>query len=204
MTRFALHRLTALTLAAIVSLAALPALAEGPATKFLQDRHASVERILRQPATSAKRGSQLNEALGKLLDFDELSRRALANHWEGLSEGQRQEFVSLLSRLVERSYQRNLESTLDFAIRYESEIAKQDGVVVRTVARSRKNRRAPELSIDYTMLADGGEYRVFDVTTDGVSLVENYRRQFDKIIKKDGWDALLAKMRSKLADEKTL
>lgn len=196
---------SAIALVALVALVTpASAQAEGPATKFLQARHASVERILREPAQDAKdhtaRDRKLNEALGRLLDFDELSRRALAAHWETLSAVQRSEFVSLLARLVERSYQRNLESTLDFAIRYTSEASEERGIVVRTVARSRKNRRAPEVSIDYTLASATDGFRVYDVTTDGVSLVENYRRQFDRIIKRDGWDALMERMRKKLAD----
>lgn len=177
--------------------------AEEPGTKFLQARHRSVQQILEQkPAgadAQAARVDRLSHALDELLDLSELSRRALADHWDGISEVQRGEFVALLSQLVQQSYRKNLESTLDFAVRYTAESPLGDGVLVRTVARSRKNPRAPEVSIDYALRRLPEGFRVYDITTDGVSLVENYRKQFDRIIRRDGWSALVQRMQKKLA-----
>jgi phospholipid transport system substrate-binding protein len=182
---------------------ATPAHANGKATSYLKSKHTAVERILAGTAkgngASAARDKKLKGALSDLLDYAELSKRALSDHWEGLTQAQRDEFVGLLSALVERSYQKNLESTLGYAISYGSESRAGDSVVVHTTARSKKNRRAPEVTIDYALQPSNGGYRVYDVTTDGVSLVANYRRQFNRIIKKDGWDALLERMRKKLA-----
>lgn len=182
----------------------LVGLAQTEATSFIQKRHKVVRQILKRKASTSaqieKRNGRLNGALGELFDFRELSRHALRDHWDGLEKSQRDEFVSLLSRLVQRSYQRNLKSTLDFSISYRGESPRGDGTLVRTVARSRKNRRAPEVAVDYTVVSKAGSWKVYDVTTDGVSLVRNYRTQFNRIIKRDGWTALLDKMRKKLAE----
>lgn len=175
------------------------------ARQFLRRRHADVIAILRRPADTEKksveRNAQLKQALGTLLDFEELSRRALDDHWHGLSAKQRKEFVSLLSQLVERSYQRNLESTMDYRVKYQPAQRLKDSLVVKTQAQSLKNRREPSISIDYTLVEQSAGYRVFDITTDGVSLVQNYRRQFNKIIRREGWDALLDRMRKKLESD---
>ena len=194
--------LLATGLALAVCFSAGPVIAQKNAMDFLKKRHEEVIQILSRTArTEAKiteRNHQLNRALEDLLDFDELSRRSLRDHWEGLSQAQRDEFTTLLRSLVERSYQKNLESTLDYEIRYEREEADSNGVVVHTVAHSKKKRRAPEVEIDYKLRKTEADWKVFDVTTDGVSLIDNYRNQFNRIIRRHGWNELIARMQKRL------
>jgi len=85
-------------------------------------------------------------------------------------------------------------------VTYEDAQADADAVVVRTEARSRTNRRAPPVSIDYRMHLANGAWRVIDISTDGASMVQSYRRQFRRIISREGWDGLLSRMRSRLED----
>lgn len=202
MNRWTIRWAACATLACLLFGAPL-ARAEENGTRFLEARHRGVQQILQDRATSAAaqqaRVQKLSHALEQLLDLQELSRRSLADHWSGLQPAQRDEFVSLLSQLVQQSYRKNLESTLNFAVRYTAESPLADGVLVRTMARSKTNRRAPEVSIDYALHRDANGFRVYDVTTDGVSLVDNYRRQFDRIIRRDGWASLIERMRKKLS-----
>ncbi|MBK8168775.1 MAG: ABC transporter substrate-binding protein [Sandaracinaceae bacterium] len=171
--------------------------------EFLRERHQTVERILSRPARTeadrARRQGELNTQLTHLLDYDSVAATALVDHWNGLSAAQRTEFVSLLRQLVERSYSRNLESTHNYVVRYAGVQAQNGASIVRTYARSRSNGRAPEVSIDYTLRQTDGVWKVTDVTTDGVSLVRNYRSQFHRIVQRDGWDALMRRMRERLA-----
>jgi len=71
---------------------------------------------------------------------------------------------------------------------------------VHTEARSRAQRRQPPVAIDYTVHQAGGGYKVVDVTTDGVSLVQNYRNQFHRIITRDGWPELIERMQHRLEE----
>lgn len=179
----------------------------GPATRYVQQRNEEVLRLLRRDATTdaarAQRSQEVTRILSDLLDYQELSHRALANHWDGLTEAQRREFVDLLRQLVERNYQQNLEHVVDFDISYESERASADGTVVTTSARSRTERRQPPVEIAYTMHLQGSAWRVFDVVTDGVSLVRNYRNQFNRIITEHNFDELIRRMRDRLAHPET-
>lgn len=171
------------------------------ARKFLRERHGAVMKILQQGVgDEGARDAKLKAAIGDLLDYQELSKRALDDHWDSIATSKRDEFVDLLSKLVERSYQKNLESTIDFKVSYGKAKAKGDSILIETEARSLKNRRAPAVEIDYTLFPMEGSYRVYDVTTDGVSLVTNYRRQFNKIIRREGIDGLLERMKKRLAD----
>ena len=136
--------------------------------------------------------------VSELLDLEELSRLALRDHWESRTPEQRAEFVSLLRRLVQEQYERNLERTMNYTVTYDGADVRGQVVTVRTLARSGTNGRAPAVSIDYQMKKVGNVWRVFDIATDGVSLVRNYRTQFNRIITRDGWDALIARMRDRL------
>ncbi len=177
-------------------------LAQTGARDFLEARHGEVREILQRSASSPgqrrERNERLTRALDDLIDYRELSERALRDHWGALSAEEQRRFVDLLSKLVERNYQQNLESTLDFKVRYESEEAQAEGTVVHTIARSRQSGRAPEVAIDYTMVREGEAWKVYDITTDGVSLVANYRSQFNRIIREHGFDTLLHRMQNRL------
>lgn len=176
--------------------------ANGPATRYLRSRNEEANRVLQRPATTdaarAARSQEVTRILSDLLDFQELSRRALGTHWDGLTEAQRTEFAGLLQQLVERNYQANLERVLDFDISYTTEQQTADGTTVTTSARSRTERRQPPVEIAYTLHLQGTTWRVFDVVTDGVSLVRNYRNQFNRVITEHNFEELLRRMRERL------
>ncbi len=199
---------TALACLCALSWGTMSAHAQPRAQAFLKERHDLVRSILKAPAKNPldlqARNARLTAVLHDLLDYEELSKRALQDQWGTISPAQRSEFVGLLSRLVERNYQKSLESTLDFKIRYAGEVPGQNGVVVQTLARSKTNGRAPEVAVDYTLVERSGSWKVFDVTTDGVSLVDNYRSQFNRIIHKDGFDALLGRLKKRLSSDNDL
>lgn len=183
--------------------AAVAQSAPADAEAFLRERHTTVERIISRPARTdsdrSRRQAEVNAALRDLLDYNTLASAALVDHWPALTPAQRTEFVELLRQLVERSYSRNLESTHNYTIRYTNTDVRPAASVVHTLARSRSNGRAPEIAIDYELRQTAGVWKVTDVITDGVSLVRNYRSQFHRIVQRDGWDALIRRMRERLA-----
>ncbi len=175
----------------------------GPASRFLKQRHDEVMRIIRRPAATdplrQRRTQDVTRILSELLDYEQLSRRALGAHWETRTPEQRQRFVDLLRQLVERNYETNLQNLTDFEVAYTAEGAVADGTTVTTEARSTTERRRPPVEIVYSMRLDGTAWRVFDVNTDGVSLVRTYYTQFNRIITANGWDELIRRMEQRLA-----
>ncbi|MEC7519961.1 MAG: ABC transporter substrate-binding protein [Myxococcota bacterium] len=184
-------------LAALILAPALDASAQTGARAYLERRHEEVNRILRTPA-GERRSQRLTRLLNELIDYEALSREALGEHWEAQSAEERQRFVSLLRQLVERNYETNLERILDYEVSYEGERRRGDRTVVTTSARSRAQRRQPPVEIAYAMVQSGSDWRVVDVTTDGVSMVQNYRNQFSRIIDREGWAELISRMESRL------
>ncbi|MEM9071798.1 MAG: ABC transporter substrate-binding protein [Myxococcota bacterium] len=195
-----MSRLFTLSALCCAIVATLPAAAQADdAQRFLEQKHNAVTRVM-QRAPSSNRDAQLTRMLSELLDYRELSRRSLGAHWEAQSDEQKDEFVSLLQRLVERSYRQNLQRTLSFQVAYENAEARGEEALVQTEARSRENRRAPPVSIDYLLRRDGRTWKVVDLTVDdGMSMVQSYRRQFDRIIEREGWDGLIRRMQQRLA-----
>jgi len=168
---------------------------------FIQKKHNRVRVVLRRPDTP-KRAAELTELLGEFLDYDRLAKLSLDREWDKRSVKERERFVSLLRQLVERQYQRNMESTLEYKVSWVgSEAIDQESVLVKSSARSQKKRRQPPITIDYSMRPDEGQWRVWDIWTDGVSLVKNYRRQFRRVINDEGWDGLIDRMQKKLDEE---
>ena len=151
-------------------------------------------------------------ALVKSFDGAHLSLDALFDELDSYSfiEGRRTLVIrrlseapkSILKQLVQRAYRKSLDKTADYVVRYGGASKADAAFLVSTVAQSRKNHREEPIAIDYLVHRVDGRWLVRDIVTEGSSLVSNYRRQFTRVIKKDGFGELLRRMRKKLASEK--
>src|SRR5262249_19348068 len=137
------------------------------------------------------------------LDYEELCRRSLANHWDHLNGSERSEFVRVLRELIERNYVKQLRSNVDYQIDYKSEQIADSEATVHSVVKAERKGRQAETTVDYKLTSkQGGRWAVYDVITDDVSMLRNYRSTFAKIINdpKQGFPGLLAKMKRKLSE----
>ena len=167
------------------------------AEAFIRTKHNKVRAVLRKPDTP-KRAEELTALLGEFLDYQRLSELSLDTEWNKRSKKELDQFVSLLRQLVERQYQRNMESTLEYKVKWVGSEPVENGIKVKSSARSIKKKRQPPITIDYSMSPAGDEWKVFDIFTDDVSLVKNYKRQFRRVIRDEGWDGLIERMEKKL------
>jgi phospholipid transport system substrate-binding protein len=182
---------------------AMPAHAAESAQDFIQSRQSQVTQLVRQ-APGAQRDKQVATVLDEMIDYDTLAKRSLVAHWSDLSEAQRKEFTNILRNLVRRNYERNIKNILDYRVEYLGEERGADeAVIVRSRASSASNSREEPISIDYQLARTTGAWRIVDVVTEGSSLVNNYRNQFHRIIQKDGFEALVRRMKDKLAKGQT-
>jgi phospholipid transport system substrate-binding protein len=186
----------------VLVLGVRPAHAEGAATATVRKANVTLNELLRKKAApgSAEEKNLARNVTSKLssfLDVDELGKRALRDHWDKLSDQEKKEFSTLLRELVEASYVRALRSQLEYDVTYVGETAKDANVRVATEVHPQKGKRKQTISVDYVLHQDQSSWRVFDLVTDGVGLVENYRSQFNKVIAKEGVSGLLSRMRKK-------
>ena len=193
-----LLRLTTLFFA--LSLFASSALAGPGPEGFVKAKQGELTVLLKQAKSSATE-QKIGAVFDQLLDYDALAKESLADHWNERSEAEKKEFYGILKQLVQRNYRKNLRKTLDYDVEYRGESKAKKGYVVRTVARNRKNTREEPISIDYVLHEIDGKWLVSDIVTEGSSLVNTYKSQFRRVIKKKGFDGLLKQMKAKLDQE---
>jgi phospholipid transport system substrate-binding protein len=147
-----------------------------------------------------QRHTQIRQAVLKRFGFDEMAQRSLGQHWRTLTPQQQREFVELFTDLLERSYINRIESYRGGrqGVRYTKEDISGDNAAVDTEIRSERGEPA---AVEYRLLHKDNDWKVYDIIIEGVSLVNNYRTQFNTIIMKDSYAGLMKQMRLKLEQE---
>jgi len=148
---------------------------------------------LKQPAQLPQRRKLLEEVVGRRFDYEELSKRALGAHWRKLSDTERREFVDLFRSLLTDTYADKIEGYSGEQVHYLKERLANGYAEVQTKIVSSK----VEASVDYRLLNHAGDWRVYDVVVEGVSLVRNYRGQFERILRESSYADLVDKLRKK-------
>ncbi|MFO0661873.1 MAG: ABC transporter substrate-binding protein [Polyangiaceae bacterium] len=184
---------------AIVAFAA-SALAGEP-TDVVKAKQSQVIGMLKaQPDASKERDQKIAAVLLGLFDYETMAKNSLsADEWSKRSDAEKQQFSSLLKQLIQKNLERNLKSTQDYNLEFTGEDVNGDSATVKTKAIKAGSRDEP-YAINYTMTKGGSGWRSTDVITEDVSMVDGYRSQFTKIIARDGWDALIKKMKDRLAN----
>ena len=143
---------------------------------------------------AAERRVAVRQIANEIFDFGEIARRSLGRYWQPLSEAQRAEFVGLFSDLLERSYISKIELYGGEKIIYNGERVDGDLAIVSTKIITKNGTEVP---IDYRLFRRGDNWKVYDVNIEGISLVSNYRTQFNKIIQSSGFNSLVDRMKAK-------
>jgi ABC-type transporter MlaC component len=201
------HILTISSALAALAIAA-PAHA-GDAQGFIQSEHHKLDQLLHQPS-SAARDSQINAALDGFVDYDELARRAFGEPcpaaipscedlWSTYNDGQKAELRDLLKQLVEKNYRKNLTKTLDYDVSYKGSKGAGGDTKVLTEAKSKTNPREEPYRVDYVVKQTASGYRVVDIITEGSVLTKDYYEQFLKKQHNEGYDAIVSKLKEKIA-----
>lgn len=151
---------------------------------------------LKTPDQATHRRQLLEEIIGQHFDFEEMAKRSLAAHWRNRSEAEHQEFATLFQSLLSKTYAGKIENYSGEKVQYLKERLKDSFAEVQTTIASNKT----EISLDYRLLLKDGNWRVYDVVVDGVSLVKNYRVQFDRIIRDSSYEELVKTLRDKSGD----
>ena len=124
-------------------------------------------------------------------DFSEMTKRSLGRHWAGLASAEQREFVKAFTQKLLVAYGRTVRASGGERIQFLSEVIDGSEAKVRT----RVVSAADELPIDYHVHAVDGQWKVYDMVIDNVSIVDNYRAQFDRVIARSSIKELLQKMK---------
>jgi phospholipid transport system substrate-binding protein len=177
----------------------------GPGTQAVKAANDTIAALLKQKVAPGSKeekdlAAKVTTSVRGFLDIDQLGKRAMVDNWPKLTKAQQDQFLGLLRELIEGSYVQGLRANLEYQIDYTGEATDKDGnVVVTTKINTKRKGRPYTIEVDYVLVKDGDKLRAWDVKTDGVGLVENYRTMFDKIMDKDGFDGLMTRMKKKQA-----
>jgi phospholipid transport system substrate-binding protein len=142
----------------------------------------------------AGKRSKISEVVYKRFDFRAMSQRTLATNWRKTTDAEKDKFVDLFSKLIENSYIGKLDSYTNEKVDYTGE--KLDGrkAVVETLIIT----TSADIPVDYRVYQKGGQWLIYDVIIEGVSLISNYRSSYQEIMKNEGFEGLLTKMQAKI------
>jgi phospholipid transport system substrate-binding protein len=195
----------AIALSVVVSLlmteAAQASSAIGPrdAVESAVDRFMNLQNSRSDNAPlTAERLGQIREIVRDMFDFDEISRRALARHWQTLQREEQAEFVTLFRDLLERAYLAQVETVGNEKIVFLGESSEGDGAaIVRSKVVTRQGTQIP---LDYRLHLLDGRWRIYDVVVQGISFIASYRTQFDRVIRAESYGALRERLQKRAAE----
>jgi phospholipid transport system substrate-binding protein len=195
MTSWRSRLVVALTL---VLALAVPALAGAPTEQLRGQIDRVIKTLedpqLKQDGKAQERRKTVRKIADEIFDFGETAKRSLGRHWQARTPTEREEFVQLFADLLERSYISKIELFNGERVTYVSENIDGETATIRTRLIT---KQGTEIPVDYRMLKRGERWLVYDVVIEGVSLVANYRTQFNKIIQTSSYDDLVKKMKGK-------
>jgi len=151
--------------------------------------------VLKPPSKTAEKEKLIRQAVDERFDWEEMARRSLATHWAKRTPEERKEFVPLFSDLLERTYMKKVEDYSGEKVLYEGETQDGDYAVVKVKIVTKKNK---DISVEYRLKKEGNNWLVYDVSILGVSLVNNYRTQFNSIISQSSYENLVKKLKEKV------
>jgi phospholipid transport system substrate-binding protein len=188
-------------LAALLVLGTAAGAVAGPATDQLKSEIARVIATIENPALQAEsRTSERRQAIriitNGLFDWTEMARQALGRHWDERTATEQSEFVTLFRDLLERAYIGKIERYGAESVAYIGESMDGDEAAVRTRVTLRPGQ---DVMVDYRMARRDARWMIHDVVIEGVSLVANYRTQFEGVIRTSSFDNLLKKIRTRLS-----
>jgi phospholipid transport system substrate-binding protein len=146
-----------------------------------------------------KRRRALKKTISFIFDYNEMAKRSMGKNWNERTPAEKKQFVDLFATLLENSYASKIESYNNEKIVYIKETIDGDYAEVKSKVVTAKR---DEFSLDYRLLKDKGKWMVYDVVIEGVSLVSNYRSQFNRIITANGYTELVKKLQNKTEELK--
>lgn len=184
--------------AVLVAGTCAPARAGAP-TDQVREYTDAVVRILEDPALKSEerkpeRRAAVRKIAAEVFDVQETARRALGPHWQQRTPPQREEFVQLFADLLEQTYISKIDFFGGEKLRFTEEKIDGDNAIVRAKV---VTRQATEVPVEARLLRKGDRWLVYDILIENISLVGNYRAQFDRIVRTQGYDELVKRLRTR-------
>ncbi|MCP4668416.1 MAG: ABC transporter substrate-binding protein [Deltaproteobacteria bacterium] len=197
-----IHLWRALIFSMMTLVASGPSLAGEPTEKIkaTTDKIIAIvsDTTLKGPGKADERKRLIRQAVDERFDWEEMSRRSLARHWARRTAEEKKEFIDLFGKLLERTYLDKVEGYSGERVLYDGENVDPDDSTYVSVKVRFLTKKAIEIPVAYRLLKKNNDWRVYDISIEGVSLVNNYRRQFKGM----PYGKLIKRLRTKIAENK--
>jgi len=154
---------------------------------------------LRGESKKQERRKRLRDAIFVRLDFQEMAQRSLGAHWQRRTPEEQAEFIKVFGDLFEKTYVDKIESYNNEKFIYTNE--RIDGSYADVNSKMRTSK-GEEFAINYKLHCVGENWRVYDLVIENISIINNYRSQFNRILTNSTYDELISKIRAKLSDKR--
>ena len=158
-------------------------------------------QILQDPELSSQdkkkeRVDRLREALDAIFDYEEMAKRALGRHWRQRTPAEQEEFVKLFRDFLERVYSDKINLYAGQKVRFGREVMDNEFAQVESTIIQPKGE---EIAVVYKLRQVNGQWKVYDAIVENISIVNNYRSQFDRVISSSSYEELVKRLRGKAA-----
>ncbi|HEV8474011.1 MAG TPA: ABC transporter substrate-binding protein [Methylomirabilota bacterium] len=189
----------AILVAAGVALGAVGPARAGVPTDQLREYTDAVVRVLEDPALKSEdkkpeRRAAVRKLAADVFDVQETARRALGPHWQGRTPAEREEFVHLFADLLEQTYISKIDLFGGERLKFTQEQIDGDNAIVRARVMTKQQTEVP---VEARMLRRGERWLIYDIAIENISLISNYRAQFDRIIRTSSYDDLVKRLRNR-------
>ena len=187
------HRL--ILLIAVLALGLVSDAWAGQPTDQLRAYTDQVLKILQNPGmTLTERRESVRHLAEEVFDVTETARRALGQHWQQRAAAERDEFVKLFANLLEQTYINRIDEFGGEKLTYVSEQIDGDRATVRARITTRNGTEVP---IESRLLLKENRWLIYDILVENLSLISNYRSQFDRVIRTTSYEELVRRLRNK-------
>ena len=182
-------------LIAVLVLALGPEAWAGAPTEQLRTYTDQVLKILQNPSmTLADRREAVRSLAEEVFDVTETAKRALGQHWLQRSQAERDEFVKLFANLLEQTYIARIDEFGGEKLTYVGEQIDGERAVVRAKITTKNGTDVP---VESRVLLKGNRWLIYDILIENLSLISNYRAQFDRVIRTASYDELVKRLKTK-------
>ena len=198
-----LHRraIVMLTITAmLVSLAPrfiAPAWADEPMSVVKTTVDQALEVLRDKQTPLAQRQDRLRQIVAQTFDFTEMAKSALGYHWKELTPAQQQEFTTAFVAFIEDSYLSKINDYRGQQVTFLR--VSNEGAQYSQVATDIIQPKGDAIHVNYRLVQEGSTWKIYDVTVDAISIIANYRNQFNSVMNNKGYNTLIADLKAKQA-----
>lgn len=193
------HRTAMLALAALVCLSLVSVCSAGDALELVKSAAERATAVLRDPKLKSaekkkERIDRLKEIITPIFDYEEMARRSLGAHWRRRTPAEQEEFARLFRAFIEKIYSDKVDLYEGERVIVGRETVEQDYAQVESAV---INAKGEEISVIYRLKRTDGKWKVYDAVVENISIVNNYRSQFDRVISKHSYEELKKMLKEK-------